>query len=84
MQWRRGAGFSLPTPCLVEVEKISRNFFGSLTTNLEYQIKSNYKTTSTTPCKSRDKSNEVLVFDRLIRGWLLLHHCSKSSINYHH
>ena len=33
-------------------------------------------------CKSRDESNEA--FDRMIRGWLLQHHCSKSSINYRH
>ena len=45
-------------------------------------MKSNYKTTSTAPCKSRDESNET--FDRVIRGWLLQYHCSKSSINYRH
>ena len=29
-----------------------------------------------------EESNEV--FDRVIRGWLLQYHCSKSSINYRH
>ena len=33
---------------------IAWNFFSSLTTNLEYQMKSNYKTTSTTPCVNRE------------------------------
>ena len=46
-----------------------KKFRETLTTNLEYQIKSNYKTTSTTPCKSRDESNEA--FDCVIREWLL-------------
>ena len=45
-------------------------------------MKSNYKTTSTTPCKSRDESNEA--FDRVNRGRLLQYRCSKSLINYRH
>ena len=39
------------TPTLVG---IPWNFFLTLTTNLEYQIKSNYKTTSTTPRENRE------------------------------
>ena len=35
-----------PWPCLVSFREIT---IASLTANLEYQMKSNYKTTSTTP-----------------------------------
>ena len=35
-------------------KKISRKLFGPMTKHLEYQMKSNYKTTSTTPCVNRE------------------------------
>ena len=60
-------------PCLVSFREITVE---SLTANLEYQMKSNYKTTSTTSCKSRDESNEA--FDRAIRGW----YCSITVANH--
>ena len=52
--------------CLV---RFHENTVAFLTANLEYQMKFNYKITSTTPCKSRDESNEPV--DHVIRGWLL-------------
>ena len=60
-------------PCLVKIYRIT---VAHLTTNLEYQVKFNYKTTSTTPCKSRDESNEA--FDCAIRGW----YCSFTVANH--
>jgi len=61
-------------PCLV---RILWNFFSSLTTNLEYHIKSNYKTTSTTSCVNRETN-----LTRPLTAWLENDYCSITVANH--
>ena len=54
------------------------------TLTVYYDVKQNQFTKPTPEPRASDpeKSNEA--FDRVIRGRLLQHYCSKSSINYRH
>ena len=56
---------------------IAWNFFPSLTTNLEYQMKSNYKTTSTTSRVNRETNLMRPLTARLEDG-----HCSITVVNH--
>ena len=58
-------------------KKISRKLFGPLTTNLEYQMKSNYKTTSTTPRVNRETN-----LMRPLTAWLEDGYCSITVANH--
>ena len=49
-----------------------------------YGVKQSHFTKPTLEPRASDPEESNEAFDRVIRGWLLQYHCSKSSINYRH